>query len=91
MVPPQTPAGLAEHDLIHYVSRLGSKSEGFEHGESGEYRTLAMSGPVVVNNSDAYNAACFAGFECTEWQAFEFDSGYSTVGPKLPEGYPHGI
>jgi len=47
--------------LIHYVSRLGSKSEGFEYPESGEYRTLPMSGPVVVNNSDAYNAACLAG------------------------------
>jgi DNA-binding transcriptional LysR family regulator len=58
---PQTLADLAEHDLIHYVSRLGSKSEGFEYPESGEYRTLAMSGPVVVNNSDAYNAACLAG------------------------------
>ena len=43
------------------MSRLGSKSEGFEYPESGEYRTLAMSGPVVVNNSDAYNAACLAG------------------------------
>jgi len=58
---PQTLADLAEHDLIHYVSRLGSKSEGFEYPESGEYRTLPMSGPVVVNNSDAYNAACLAG------------------------------
>jgi DNA-binding transcriptional LysR family regulator len=58
---PQTLADLAEHDLIHYVSRLGSKSEGFEYPQSGEYRTLAMSGPLVVNNSDAYNAACLAG------------------------------
>jgi len=58
---PQTLADLAEHDLIHYVSRLGSKSEGFEYPQSGGYRTLAMSGPLVVNNSDAYNAACLAG------------------------------
>ena len=58
---PQTLADLADHDLIHYVSRLGSRSEGFEYPQSGEYRTLAMSGPVVVNNSDAYNAACLAG------------------------------
>jgi DNA-binding transcriptional LysR family regulator len=58
---PRTLADLAEHDLIHYVSRLGSKSEGFEYPQSGEYRTLAMSGPLVVNNSDAYNAACLAG------------------------------
>jgi DNA-binding transcriptional LysR family regulator len=58
---PQTLADLAEHDLIHYVSTLGGKSEGFEYPGSGEYRTLPMSGPVVVNNSDAYNAACLAG------------------------------
>ena len=58
---PQTLADLAEHDLIHYVSILGRRSEGFEYPESGEYRTLPMSGPVVVNNSDAYNAACLAG------------------------------
>ena len=58
---PQTLADLAAHDLIHYVSTLGGKSEGFEYPESGGYRTLPMSGPVVVNNSDAYNAACLAG------------------------------
>jgi DNA-binding transcriptional LysR family regulator len=58
---PQILADLAQHDLIHYVSTLGGKSEGFEYPESGGYRTLPMSGPVVVNNSDAYNAACLAG------------------------------
>lgn len=58
---PQTLADLAQHDLIHYVSTLGAKSEGFEYPESGGYRSLPMSGPVVVNNSDAYNAACLAG------------------------------
>jgi DNA-binding transcriptional LysR family regulator len=58
---PQSLAELANHDLIHYVSILGGKSEGFEYPESGGYRTLPMSGPVVVNNSDAYNAACLAG------------------------------
>ena len=58
---PRTLADLAQHDLVHYVSTLGGKSEGFEYPESGGYRTLPMSGPVVVNNSDAYNAACLAG------------------------------
>jgi DNA-binding transcriptional LysR family regulator len=58
---PLTLADLAQHDLIHYVSTLGGKSEGFEYPESGGYRTMPMSGPVVVNNSDAYNAACLAG------------------------------
>jgi len=58
---PQTLADLAQHDLIHYVSTLGGRSTGFEYPESGQYRTLPMSGPVIVNNSDAYNAACLAG------------------------------
>jgi DNA-binding transcriptional LysR family regulator len=34
---------------------------GFEYPDAGEYRHLPMAGPVVVNNSDAYNAACLAG------------------------------
>lgn len=34
---------------------------GFEYPDQGRYRYLPMSGPVVVNNSDAYNAACLAG------------------------------
>ena len=58
---PQSLADLTQHDLIHYMSTLGAKSEGFEYPGPGGYRTLPMSGPVVVNNSDAYNAACLAG------------------------------
>jgi DNA-binding transcriptional LysR family regulator len=58
---PQTLGDLARHDLIHYVTTLGTKSMGFEYPDGGEYRDLPMSGPVVVNSSDAYNAACLAG------------------------------
>src|SRR5215469_4341689 len=58
---PRTLADLTKHDLIHYVTTLGNKSAGFEYPEAGEYRYVPMSGPVVVNNSDAYNAACLAG------------------------------
>jgi DNA-binding transcriptional LysR family regulator len=58
---PQNLADLPRHDLIHYVSTLGGRSEGFEYPESGGYRTSPMPGPGVVNNSDAYNAACLAG------------------------------
>jgi DNA-binding transcriptional LysR family regulator len=63
---PQTLADLAGHDLVHYASTFGGKREGFEYPELGEYRTLPMSGPVVVNNSDAYNAACLAGLGLTQ-------------------------
>jgi DNA-binding transcriptional LysR family regulator len=58
---PRTLEDLKTHDLIHYVVTFGKKSPGFEYPEDGEYRYLPMSGPVVVNNSDAYNAACLAG------------------------------
>ena len=58
---PQALADLQKHDLVHYVTTLGTKSQGFEYPEAGEYRYLPMAGPVVVNNSDAYHAACLAG------------------------------
>ena len=58
---PRTLADLARHDLIHYVSTLGGRSTGFEYPDADQYRDLPMAGPVVVNNSDAYNAACVAG------------------------------
>jgi hypothetical protein len=51
-------------------------------------RSSATSGLVVVNDSDGYYAACFAGLECTERQAFEFDSGYSTEGHELRRRVP---
>ena len=59
---PKTIDDLAKHDLIHYVSVLGSRSEGFEYPVGGEFRTLKMSGPITVNSTDAYHAACLAGF-----------------------------
>ena len=63
---PATLADLAKHDLIHYVTTLGTKSMGFEYPDAGGYRYLPMSGPVVVNSSDAYNAACLAGLGLTQ-------------------------
>jgi DNA-binding transcriptional LysR family regulator len=58
---PRTLDDLAHHDLVHYVTKFGTKGSGFEYPEAGGYRYLQMAGPVVVNNSDAYNAACLAG------------------------------
>jgi DNA-binding transcriptional LysR family regulator len=58
---PQTIADLTKHDLIHYVTTFGTKSAGFEYPEGDRYKFQPMSGPVVVNSSDAYNAACRAG------------------------------
>lgn len=59
---PQTLDDLANHQLIHYVITLGSKSVGFEYTESGEEKCMPMAGSITVNNSDAYTAACLAGF-----------------------------
>jgi DNA-binding transcriptional LysR family regulator len=63
---PETLDDLSKHDLIHYVTTLGTKSMGFEYPDAGRYRYLPMSGPVVVDSSDAYNAACVAGMGLTQ-------------------------
>lgn len=59
---PKTLDDLINHQLIHYVTTLGSKSSGFEYTEKGETKFLPMAGNITVNNSDAYSAACLAGF-----------------------------
>lgn len=53
---------LAAHTLIHYVSTFGGAADGWEYrGEEGRYRSLPMAGALVVNNAEAYQAACLAG------------------------------
>jgi DNA-binding transcriptional LysR family regulator len=58
---PQTLEELADHDLVHYVSVLGSRSDGFEYPAGDGFQQMPMPGPIVVNSSDAYHAACIAG------------------------------
>jgi DNA-binding transcriptional LysR family regulator len=59
---PRTLEDLPGHRLIHYVSNLGAKSEGFEIPDGdGGYRNLTMAGALTVNNAEAYEAACLAG------------------------------
>jgi DNA-binding transcriptional LysR family regulator len=59
---PRTVEDLSGHRLIHYVSNLGTKSEGFEIPDgAGGYRNLTMAGALTVNNAEAYEAACLAG------------------------------
>lgn len=53
---------LAQHQLVHYVPKLGSKSAGFEYCDQGEVKFIAMTGQVTVNDSDAYREATLAGF-----------------------------
>ncbi|MCA9554349.1 MAG: LysR family transcriptional regulator [Myxococcales bacterium] len=52
---------LARHQLVHYASTLGQRPDGFEYPTDEGYQTLAMAGRVVVNNAEAYIAACLAG------------------------------
>jgi DNA-binding transcriptional LysR family regulator len=58
---PQSLADLATHRLVHYVSVLGAKSDGFEYMQGAADRAVAMQGQVSVNNAEAYQAACVAG------------------------------
>ncbi|WP_331344101.1 LysR family transcriptional regulator [Cellvibrio sp. UBA7661] len=59
---PHTLEDLAHHQLVHYVPTLGTKSAGFEYMRANEIHFIAMEGKITVNNSDAYTAACLAGF-----------------------------
>lgn len=59
---PETLDDLAHHHLVHYVPTLGAKSNGFEFLRNSEIHSVMMKGNITVNNSDAYTAACLAGF-----------------------------
>ncbi len=60
---PQTLHDLATHQLVHYSPVLGSRPLGFEYvDDNGDTQFVAMTGAITVNNSDAYLAACYAGF-----------------------------
>jgi DNA-binding transcriptional LysR family regulator len=58
---PRTLADLAQHRIVHYAARLGTQGAGWEYEEGGARRLLAMKAAVVVNSTDAYQAACLAG------------------------------
>lgn len=52
---------LSTHHLIHYASRFGGRTPGFEYYDGTQCRNIEMKGKITVNNSDAYQAACLAG------------------------------
>jgi DNA-binding transcriptional LysR family regulator len=58
---PKTLADLAHHRIVHYAPRLGTQGAGWEYEEAGQVRVLPMRTAVVVNSTDAYQAACLAG------------------------------
>ncbi|SHM72019.1 LysR substrate-binding domain-containing protein [Rhizobacter sp. OV335] len=58
---PATLADLAGHRIVHYAAKLGTQGAGFEYQEGGVARMHPMRSTVVVNGTDAYQAACLAG------------------------------
>jgi DNA-binding transcriptional LysR family regulator len=58
---PATLADLAVHRIVHYAAKLGTQGAGFEYQQGGVARVQPMRCTVVVNGTDAYQAACLAG------------------------------
>jgi DNA-binding transcriptional LysR family regulator len=58
---PTTLADLAQHRIVHYAAKLGTQGAGWEYEEAGVPRLHPMRSTVVVNGTDAYQAACLAG------------------------------
>lgn len=58
---PRTPADLVSHRLIHYATRFGAPLDGFEYHDGSDVISVPMPGALIVNNADAYQAACLAG------------------------------
>lgn len=58
---PRSLQDLAQHRVVHYAARLGTQGAGWEYEDGGTVRLLPMKASVVVNSTDAYQAACLAG------------------------------
>jgi DNA-binding transcriptional LysR family regulator len=58
---PRTLADLARHRVVHYAAKLGTQGAGWEYVDDGEVRVHPMRSAIVVNGTDAYQAACLAG------------------------------
>ena len=58
---PKTLEDLTRHRVVHYAAKLGTQGAGWEYEEGGIARLQPMRSRVVVNGTDAYQAACLAG------------------------------
>ncbi len=58
---PKTLADLSQHRLVHYAATLGTQGAGWEWQDGNKIRIHPMRSAVVVNGTDAYQAACLAG------------------------------
>ncbi|MES2526532.1 MAG: LysR family transcriptional regulator [Bdellovibrionota bacterium] len=52
---------LKDHYIVHYVSTLGARPDGFEYFDGEKYVTQKMKGLITVNSVDSYQAACKVG------------------------------
>jgi DNA-binding transcriptional LysR family regulator len=58
---PRSLADLAQHRIVHYAAKLGTQGAGWEYQDGGTVRVHPMRSALVVNGTDAYQAACVAG------------------------------
>jgi DNA-binding transcriptional LysR family regulator len=58
---PKTLSDLAQHRIVHYAAKLTTQGAGWEYQEGGTTRVQPMRSVIVVNGTDAYQAACLAG------------------------------
>jgi len=58
---PKTLADLSQHRLVHYAATLGTQGAGWEWQDGTMVRNQPMQSAIVVNGTDAYQAACLAG------------------------------
>ncbi len=58
---PTTLADLAQHRIVHYAAKLGTQDAAWEYVDGGAVRLQPMRSALVVNGTDAYQAACLAG------------------------------
>ena len=58
---PTTLSDLAQHRIVHYAAKLSTQGAGWEYQEGGTTRIHPMRSVIVVNGTDAYQAACLAG------------------------------
>jgi DNA-binding transcriptional LysR family regulator len=58
---PKTLDDLAQHRIVHYAGKLNTQGAGWEYQEDGATRIHPMRSVIVVNGTDAYQAACLAG------------------------------
>ncbi|UDF03632.1 LysR family transcriptional regulator [Asticcacaulis sp. AND118] len=58
---PRTLDDLKGHRLIHYVTQMGARPDGFDYFDGTQWRTIELEGVVTVNNSEAYRHAALAG------------------------------